>query len=65
MWSELVREGQEATSLMQKYPTNNRTTHLELRYEDSNLEYLNINYVEKGRNVLHFEHTPKCHTHNT
>lgn len=64
MWSELMREEQEATSSMQNYPTKNWTTCLELKYEDSNLEYLNRNSAEKGRSSFHFEHTPKCHTHN-
>ncbi|CAM9131363.1 unnamed protein product, partial [Bubo scandiacus] len=49
MWSLLVREEEEATSMMEKDPTNNRTIYrakgLELKHEDSNLEYLNIDGV--------------------
>jgi len=55
MWSLLVREEEEATSVMEKGPsgrTTNRTKGLELEHEDSNLEYLNISFVEQGRGVF-------------
>lgn len=56
MWSLLMTEDEEASSMMEKDPTNNRTTYrtkgLELKREDSNLENLNISYVEWGKDVF-------------
>lgn len=56
MWSLVVREEEEATSMMEEDPTNNRTTYrtkgLGLKHEDSKLKYLNISYVEQGRGVF-------------